>query len=602
MRRAAVKSTGIGAFPALAILAGLAGSPLHAQEQGHAAPSPEVQDAGARSLAFLPQPAADAGQDLEPRKPDASLETDPSLGLRGEDAGPPATDPAVSAPPSAAAPVEGAAQTAESPPLAPLNAAVKAVLEARAHASPRPGAQAQRREREAVAAFYAARGFAPLWSKAGEPNPEVKSAVARLERAGDDGLNLKNFPLSPIRPGANEDVAAADVALSDAVLAYGRQASGSRIEPRLLSPLIGTRPEVADPSLILATVSSAGDEAGAALLNFNPPQEGYIALRRKLDELRRERGPSVRAPAIPAGPVLRVGMRDPRVPLIRARLSLDGRDDVTTEDLVYDQRVASAVADFQKANGLPPSGMLTPRTISVLSGGEPSRLEAEIIANMERWRWMPRDLGERRIEVNIPDFEVVIIDNGRVVQRNRVVVGKVETPTPIFSNTMQFLIVNPAWNVPQSIIKKEMIGRLGYLSQHGYQVSSNEGRITVRQPPGERNALGKIKFMFPNDYAVYLHDTPSRALFSESKRAFSHGCVRVDEPFSFAQSVLGPKWSESRIKGLIGGKERYVNLPAPLPIHIEYFTAFVDASGRLQLRDDLYGYSRRVKAALGLEG
>jgi murein L,D-transpeptidase YcbB/YkuD len=215
---------------------------------------------------------------------------------------------------------------------------------------------------------------------------------------------------------------------------------------------------------------------------------------------------------------------------------------------------------------------------------------------------MPRDLGERRIEVNIPDFEVVVIDNGRIVQRNRVVVGKEETPTPVFSNTMQFLIVNPAWNVPQSIIKKEMIGKLSYLSQHGYQVSSNDGRITVRQPPGERNALGQIKFMFPNDYSVYLHDTPSRALFSQSKRAFSHGCVRVDEPFSFAQTVLGPKWSESRIKGLIGGKERYVNLPSPLPIHIEYFTAFVDSSGRLQLRDDIYGYSRRVKAALGLEG
>jgi L,D-transpeptidase YcbB len=225
---------------------------------------------------------------------------------------------------------------------------------------------------------------------------------------------------------------------------------------------------------------------------------------------------------------------------------------------------------------------------------------------MERWRWMPRDMGETHIEVNIPDYEAVVIDKGEVIERNRVVVGKEATPTPVFSDTMKFLIVNPAWNVPQSIIRKEMLPRLAadpdYLRRMGYEVSSRAGHLVVRQPPGERNALGRIKFVFPNDYSVYMHDTPLRKLFASAKRAFSHGCVRVDDPFRFAETVLGNGWSEQRIKKLIGGKERYVYLPKPLPVYLEYFTAFVNDSGELQLRDDVYGYSRRVKAALGLQG
>jgi L,D-transpeptidase YcbB len=294
------------------------------------------------------------------------------------------------------------------------------------------------------------------------------------------------------------------------------------------------------------------------------------------------------------------------VPLIRARLSVDDAAESAVQDIVYDTKVAAAVADFQKANGLPPSGTLTARTVAALSGAQSSHLEAEIIANMERWRWMPRNLGEARIEVNIPNYEARVIENGTVIHRTRVIVGKEATPTPIFSDTMKFLIVNPYWNVPQSIIRKEMLpkaaGDPNYFRRLGYQVSSRAGHLVVRQPPGERNALGRIKFMFPNDFSVYMHDTPTRKLFASSKRAFSHGCVRVDNPFQFAVTVLGNGWSEQRVKKLIGGKERYVYLPKPLPVHLEYFTAYVDESGELQLRDDIYGYSHRVKAALGLEG
>ncbi|MGH6813696.1 MAG: L,D-transpeptidase family protein, partial [Methylocella sp.] len=514
--------------------------------------------------------------------------------------------------PSEANPVpDGGTAAAESgqqiaaPALPPVNAALKAALEARSGLPgplPGPAALLHRREREAIAAFYALRDFAPLWFSGGKANAAVAAVTLRLHHAADDGLDVAGFP-QDFALASDEEIAAADLSLSDAVVAYARQASGSRVDPRMISRLIGVEPEVADPAVILALVAAAGEDAGEALRRFNPPQAAYAALREKLLQLRR-RGVAGRGPAIASGPVLRPGMRDRRVPLVRARLGLAGA--AAADDLVYDTRIAAAVAGFQKANGLPATGHLTGKTAAALSGGQTSHLDAEILANMECWRWMPRDMGETHIEVNIPDYEAFVIANGEVIERNRVVVGKEATPTPVFSDTLKFLIVNPAWNVPQSIIRKEMLPRLAsdpdYLRRQGYEVFSRGGHLVVRQPPGERNALGRIKFVFPNDFAVYMHDTPLRKLFAAQKRAFSHGCVRVEDPFRFAETVLGQGWSESRVKKLIGGKERYVYLPKPLPVYLEYFTAFVDAAGALQLRDDVYGYARRVKAALGLQG
>jgi murein L,D-transpeptidase YcbB/YkuD len=512
-------------------------------------------------------------------------------------------------------PPDGGALPAEpgqtaAPALAPVNAALKAALEARS-GSLDPLALPRASEREAIAAFYALRDFAPLWFSGASANAAVAPVTLRLNRAADDGLDVKGFPQA-VSPETGAEIARADLALSDAVVAYARQASGSRVDPRMISRLIGVEPEVADPAVILALVASAGEGAGEALRRFNPPQKAYEALREKLLQLRRGRRLAGFGAAIPAGPLLRPGMRDKRVPLVRARLGLDRGEfeasqdplEDSAQDLVYDTEIAAAVEDFQKANGLPASGHLTTKTVAALSGGA-SSLEAEILANMERWRWMPRDMGETHIEVNIPAYEAVVIEKGAVIERNRVVVGKEQTPTPVFSETMKFLIVNPAWNVPQSIIRKEMLPRLasdpGYFQRMGYETSSRGGKLVVRQPPGEKNALGRIKFVFPNDYSVYMHDTPLRRLFASAKRAFSHGCVRVDDPFRFAETVLGSGWSEERVKKLIGGRERYVYLPKPLPVYLEYFTAFVDEAGALQLRADVYGYSRRVKEALGLQ-
>ncbi len=215
---------------------------------------------------------------------------------------------------------------------------------------------------------------------------------------------------------------------------------------------------------------------------------------------------------------------------------------------------------------------------------------------MEMWRWEPREMGERRIEVNIPDFSVEMLEGDTVIHSARVVVGKPETPTPVFSNLMRYVLINPSWRVPDSIIKKEILPRLSHFTRLGYEVKTVGGRITVRQPPGEDNALGRLAFMFPNDHSVYLHDTPAQELFSEDMRALSHGCVRVEEPLRLAELVLG--WPESRVNAAIGGPERTVFLPRPLPIHIEYFTEFVDEDGILQERPDVYGLTRKLARML----
>ena len=217
-------------------------------------------------------------------------------------------------------------------------------------------------------------------------------------------------------------------------------------------------------------------------------------------------------------------------------------------------------------------------------------------------------MGERRIEINVADFSASLLDGDIVVHHARVVVGKPETPTPIFSGLIRYLLINPSWQVPDSIVKKEMLPKLAsdpdYLAEHGYEVKTVGGRITVRQPPGEDNALGRIAFMFPNDHAVYMHDTPSRELFASESRAFSHGCVRVDEALRLAELVLGGDengWPTGRISAAIGGPEQTVFLTRPLPVHIEYFTEFINESGELRERPDVYGLARMVAAALSSE-
>ena len=229
----------------------------------------------------------------------------------------------------------------------------------------------------------------------------------------------------------------------------------------------------------------------------------------------------------------------------------------------------------------------------------------ELIANMERWRWVERDLGDRYIEVNLPEFTLHVVDHGKIVHTARAVVGKPDTPTPLFSEKMQHLIVNPSWHVPYSIVKKEFLPKLAedpdYAAKSGYEVTQNGDLVTIRQPPGERNALGLVKFMFPNQHAVYLHDTPMRKLFANTDRAYSHGCVRVDDPFSLAAVVLNdPKYTVESLKALVGKGEQLIRLALPLPVQLTYFTLVPDETGELHHVGDIYGYDQSIEAALGL--
>ncbi len=410
--------------------------------------------------------------------------------------------------------------------------------------------------RDDVAALYAARAHAPLWLD-GQGVTAAGQAVQRtLQRAGEDGLDEAAYRLP--RPGVQaEERAAFDVALTQAVVLYARDAQGGRIDARRISNLIDPEVELSPPAVIVAELMAAGD-AAARLQGFNPQHDGYRALRDHLVRLRVAAGSSGGSTPVQA-------------------------------------------ADAQPAPATPGRRRTAALATAV------STAEADLIANMERWRWLPRTLGDKHVIVNIPDYRVRVVAQGETVHEARVIVGKPDSQTPVFSDRMQFLVVNPSWFVPPSIMKKEFLPRLaadpGYAERRGYQVIRSRGQIYVRQPPGERNALGHIKFMFPNRHAVYLHDTPSRNLFGSDRRAFSHGCVRVDQPFRLAEVVLGREagWSEQKIRSLVGRGEQTVRLAQPLPVHLVYFTSFVDDLGRLQTRDDLYGHHRRVKAALGLD-
>jgi L,D-transpeptidase YcbB len=456
-----------------------------------------------------------------------------------------------------------------------------------------------------IARFYAARQFVPVWRRAGQWSDQARSVLTRLQRAGDDALDLGiKLPALATTGSDGQAIAAAELDMSRAVVRYAQYARGGRVDPRRVSVLITAKRDI--PAVLdIMRVISVAEFAGDTLRAYNPPHPGYTALRDKLADLR-NRDEDKKLPPIAFGRTLRIGMRDDRVPLIRLRFGVSADDE--GRETLYDTKVASAVAKFQRSRGLAANGRLSKATIRALRGNSRDRLEQEIVANMERWRWLPADLGKTHIMVNVPEYSMAMIRNGQEIHSARVIVGKNDTQTPIFSDLMSYLVVNPYWNVPVSIIKNEMLPAYqrnpDYFSRRGYEVKKVGERLVVRQPPGPRNALGYIKFLFPNRHAVYLHDTPGRHKFKYAARALSHGCVRVQDPFKLAGIILSGQrgWSERRLRRLIGGKERTIHLANKLPIHIVYFTARVDESGELAVHRDIYGHSSRLKRLLGLQG
>ncbi|ABS67312.1 Peptidoglycan-binding domain 1 protein [Xanthobacter versatilis] len=515
----------------------------------------------------------------------------------------PAATIAAPAPAATPAPAAPPVTVAVEDPLAPVAEAIAALL-----ATPET-VTASKKEQEALVAFYGARQNMPVFVGLKGIDARGKAVIARFEAAGEDGLEPTDYAVPAPKPGATaSDLARTELKLAVAVLTYARHAQAGRFDPGRISALVTPVREIPDPTAVLAKVAYAPD-ANAALAAYNPTHAGYRALKA---QLARVTGQTPGVVAVPPGAQIRPGASDPRIPTLRTRLGVTGRP---ADDNAYDPALVDAVKAFQEASKIKPTGIVGPSTIAALNAGATpggGSLKSDVIANMERWRWLPRDLGESYVMVNIPEFLVRIYQSGHEIHETRVVVGKPETPTPLLSREMQYIVVNPAWNIPPSIARNEMMPLLrsdpSALSRRGIEVVRNgSGGYSFRQVPSERNALGRIKFMFPNDHSVYLHDTPSKALFQNDRRAYSHGCVRVYEPLKFGEVIFNlglpnDHWTQTRIGKMFGSSERYVNLKQRFPVHIVYFNVVVDDAGRLAVREDLYGINAETKTLLGLNG
>lgn len=464
-------------------------------------------------------------------------------------------------------------------------------------------------ERAAVEKFYSSREFAPLWTQAGQLTARAKGVIARLKDAASDGLNPADYPLPDFAAaGTPDQLADAELKLTDSMLDYARQAQSGRMHWSQVSADILYPEHPTDTAEVLANISTATD-ASAALDSYNPPHKLYKELKAKLAELRGQGdGPVVQ---IADGPALTfkagtkkqpgVAMEDPRVPQLRAKLGIAENAD----DTHYDAKVAEAVRKFQEGADLKPTGVLDDRTVKAINSPKRDKQIDTVLVNMERWRWLPRQLGASNmgnayVILNIPDYTLKVMQNGAQVWTTRVVTGKPgQHATPLLTETMKYITVNPTWNVPPSIVYGEYLPALQQdptvLQRMGLKLERNrDGSIHISQPPGEANALGRIRFNFPNKFLVYQHDTPDKNLFAKEERAFSHGCMRVQYPDQYAATLLGiampeKNYTPEKIRAMYGSGEVDLKFPTPIPVNITYQTAFVDDGGKLQFRKDVYG-------------
>jgi murein L,D-transpeptidase YcbB/YkuD len=458
-------------------------------------------------------------------------------------------------------------------------------------------------DRSGVAAFYLERGFAPLWVGRDGPLPRARDAAAFLRGVDADGLDPSDYPVPGFANTSPDALAADELRLTDSLLTFARHARTGRVSFNRVSAAIHFDMEIPESADVLRKLSVATD-VRAALDAYNPQQPGYKALKAELARERDRKAGSedTTVVTIPNGPKLRPGMKDERVPLLRRRLSLAARDDT-----VYDQKLVEAITDFQDRSGLDNDGVIGANTVANLNAELKSRASKRdtILANMERWRWMPRNLGPTYVMVNVPDYTLKVVSDGKTVWSTRIVVGKPgKLATPLMTETMKFITVNPTWNVPPSIIRNEYLPALARdpyaLARVGLRIGRNsDGSIRIYQPPGDRNALGRIRFNFPNRFLVYQHDTPSKNLFEKNERAFSHGCMRVQNPEEYAQVLLSltqpeERYTSERIRRMYGSSERTIKFKTPIPVYVSYQTAFVDDGGRLQIRADIYGHDKET--------
>ena len=476
--------------------------------------------------------------------------------------------------------------------------------------------------------FYERRGFRAAW----QPRT-IEQLLRAVGDAKGDGLDPQDYH-QPLLERLRSEVAANprpaaslladyDLLLTDALIRLGYHLMFGKVDPERIDPNWNMARQLHgfDPAVQIQRTLDAGD-VYQALEREKPSHAFYTGLKRELARYRQIQAAGG-WPVLPTGAALRVGADDPRIATLRRRLEATGDLPRAAQNSStrYDSAVEAAVRGFQARTGLTDDGVLGEGTRKALNVPVADRIE-QIRLNLERGRWVLHDLDSTFVVVNIAGYSVAYVRGGRTVWRSRAVVGLPYRSTPVFRDSIRYLDFNPTWTVPPGILARDMLPRLkrGVVRAlpEGMRVLNRSGRVvdasginwsaysaksfpyTLRQDPGPANALGRVKFMFPNRYLVYLHDTPSRELFDESARAFSSGCIRIQRPFELADLLLADrKWnSDSTERTLATRRTRTVRLRQPVPVLLLYWTAWVDDQNHVNFRSDLYGRDARLARAL----
>ena len=480
--------------------------------------------------------------------------------------------------------------------------------------------------RQAILDHYRAQGFRPLWLEGGKPAGRAHMVLHVLASAAEDGMQAANYlppalsdfaAVDSIQPDDLAALARFDVGLTAMALKYAHDASGGQFDPRRLSRYNDITPERVTAAASMSVLGKTYFPA-RYLQDLQPRHPAYGAMKTALAELRKEIDDKALVP-IAKGPRVKLGQTDSRIPAIRKRLaSLSGGTISDTADDLLDSDLSEELQKFQKTAGIKATGRLDNSTVNALNSHGEERDLRRLVDNMERLRWLPKNLGTRHVFVNQPAFQVHVMDGQSEVWRSKVIVGKPNTQTVAFDDEIEMVVFNPSWGVPPSIIANEYLPKLwndpSYLDRIGFRVTTPGGRqiassdidwwnyggkvpFNIEQPPGADNALGELKFLFPNAHNIYMHDTPTRNLFAKDARAFSHGCIRVENPREFATVLLG--WDRAKIDAnTASGKSQTVRLDSKVPVHIAYFTAWPDATGKIQYFNDIYGRDGAMDKAM----
>jgi murein L,D-transpeptidase YcbB/YkuD len=490
-----------------------------------------------------------------------------------------------------------------------------------------------RAKADPLAGFYAARHHAPLFVGCPGPLPLAHSLVEALRDSASAGLSPAAYQpekLAALLAGVSPSprpLARLELRLARTALLHAEHRLRGRVSPRSVDRRWQLTARKAEAVSLLVALAG-GAPLGEALAALDPPHEGFRRLREAL-AIYRAIAAQGGWPTVPRGAPLKPGQRGPRVRALRERLAASGdltggavppNDPSAAPADSYDGTLAEAVRAFQRRHGIEPDGVAGGATLAALNVPVEARLR-QILVNLERWRWLPDELGARRVEVNLPGYELRAIAEGRSVLQMRVVIGQPERPSPLMSDLLTGLVLNPTWHLPRRIAAEKLLSHApedpAWVRRHGYELWTREGRLdpetvdwaalagtrlpfSVRQRPGPGNALGQLRFELTNRLSVLLHATPEQKGFARSHRALSNGCVRLEQPLWLAEFAMGDDaWSAERIeREIAAGRTQAVKLAAPLPVHLLYWTSEVDDAGRVRFLADPYRLDRDLARRL----